>query len=158
MNVNTPPELIEFLYHYDPRIQSLALGVRKLVHAELAPCHEYIFAMRSKVVLLYGSSERVIADGICNIGVFTRHVTIAFPRGVDLKAPHGVLQGTGKGMRHIRMNALGDLERPEIRSCLRQARKLAGVRRRARGPGRGVVTKIKPRSAARSPGRSLMSW
>src|SRR5438045_5736949 len=68
-----PPELLEFLYRYDPGIQSLALGLRRVIHEEMAPCHEYIFEMRSKVVLLYGATERVIATGICNIGVFARH-------------------------------------------------------------------------------------
>ena len=75
-----PRELLEFLHRYDPAIQSLALAVRTVVHQELAPCHEYIFEMRSKVVLLYGATEHVIADGICQIGVFARHVTLAFPR------------------------------------------------------------------------------
>src|SRR5260370_41610646 len=74
-----PRELLEFLDRYDPGIQSLALGLRKVVHEEMAPCHEYIFEMRSKVVLLYGATERVIADGICNIHVFARHVLLGFP-------------------------------------------------------------------------------
>ena len=91
-----PRELLEFLDRYDPGIQSLALGLRKVVHEEMAPCHEYIFEMRSKVVLLYGATERVIADGICNINVFARHVLLGFPRGTDLDDPAGVLQGAGK--------------------------------------------------------------
>ncbi len=91
---------------YDPGIQALALGLREVVHQELAPCHEYIFEMRSKVVLLYGATERVIAHGICNIHVFARHVLLGFPRGTDLDDPAGVLQGTGKGMRHITVKKL----------------------------------------------------
>jgi hypothetical protein len=144
-----PPELLEFLYRYDPGVQSLALGVRKVVHEEMAPCHEYIFEMRSKVVLLYGATERVIADGICNIGVFARHVTLGFPRGTDLDDPAGALQGTGKSMRHIRVTKLLDLDRPEIRRYLRQARKNAGLKRRRRGSAAGVVTRVKKKPAPR---------
>ena len=66
---------------------TLALGLREVVYQELAPCHEYIFEMRSKVVLLYGATERVIAHGICNINVFARHVLLGFPRGTDLDDP-----------------------------------------------------------------------
>jgi len=54
-------ELLEFLHRHNRPIQSLALGLRTVVLDEMAPCHEYIFHMRSKVVLLYGPSERVIA-------------------------------------------------------------------------------------------------
>ena len=141
-----PPELLEFLHRYAPPIQSLALAVRTFVHRELAPCHEYIFDMRSKVVLLYGATEHVIADGICNIGVFARHVTLGFPRGADLNDPAGALRGAGKGMRHIRIGRLSDLERPELRPFLRQARKLAGAKRRSDESGGEVVTRVKAKT------------
>lgn len=38
-----PRELFEFLHRYDPAIQSLALGLRKVILEEMSPCHEYIF-------------------------------------------------------------------------------------------------------------------
>jgi hypothetical protein len=148
---NPPRELVEFLFRYDGAIQSLALGLRKVVHEEMAPCHEYIFEMRSKVVLLYGATERVIADGICNIGVFTRHVTLGFPHGADLEDRAGALQGTGKGMRHIRLEKLSDLDRPEIRRSLRQARKHAGLKRRRPGADDEVVTRVKQNSPPKRP-------
>jgi hypothetical protein len=138
-----PRELLEFLYRYDSAIQSLALGLRHVIHEEMAPCHEYIFEMRSKVVLLYGSTERVIADGICNIGVFRRHVTLAFVRGTDLDDPAGVLQGTGNAMRHIRLTKLSDLDRPEIRRFLRKARRVAGLKRSRDRAADEVVTSVK---------------
>ena len=138
--------MLDFLYQYDRPVQTLALGLRQVVHEEMAPCHEYIFAMRSKVVLLYGATERVIADGICNIGVFARHVTLGFPRGADLKDPAGVLQGTGKAMRHITVKKLSELDRPEIRAFLRQARKHAGLKRRNPRTTAEVLTRVKPRT------------
>ena len=144
-----PRELVEFLSWYDPGIQALALGLRKVIHEEMAPCHEYIFAMRSKVVLLYGPTERVIADGICNIGVFRRHVLLGFPRGTDLDDPAGVLLGTGKAMRHITLKKLSDLDRPEIRAYLRQARKHAGLQRRPHRTADEVVTRVKQKSPER---------
>ena len=145
-----PRELLEFLDRYDPGIQALALGLREVVHQELAPCHEYIFEMRSKVVLLYGATERVIADGICNIHVFARHVLLGFPRGTDLDDPAGVLQGTGKGLRHITVKKLSDLDRPEIRPYLRQAREHAGLARRHRTADE-VVTRVKQRPPTKRP-------
>ena len=129
-----PRELIAFLYRYPPAIQSLALGLRQVVHAEMAPCHGYVFEMRSKVVLLYSTTERVISDGVCSINVFAKHVTLGFTHGTDLEDAGGILQGTGKALRHVRLLTLADLDRPELRRCLRQARSLAGprpLRRRA---------------------------
>src|SRR5438445_9722205 len=96
LNDNTPAELIEFLAKYDPAIHSLALGLRRLVLDAIAPCHEYIFRMRSKVVLLYGATPRIMADGICQIAIFRRHVTLVFPAGIDLDDPTQALRGTGR--------------------------------------------------------------
>jgi uncharacterized protein DUF1801 len=148
----TPPprELLDFLYRYDPRIQSLALALRKVVHEELAPCHEYIFTMRSKVVLVYSSTERAIADGIGYIGVNARHLTLGFHHGVDFRDPDKRLSGAGKAMRHVKVARLSDLDRPEIRGFLRQARTRAGIKRR-RGVVAEVVTRVKPKTAPRSP-------
>jgi hypothetical protein len=153
-----PPQLLEFLYRYDPNVQSLALGLRRVVHEEMSPCHEYIFEMRSKVVLLYGATEHVIRDGICNIAVFRRHVTLGFPHGADLDDPDGVLQGTGKAMRHLTLETLSDLDRREIRVYLRKARKHAGLKRRRDGTADGVVTRVKQKSPARRPVWPQPSW
>jgi hypothetical protein len=153
-----PRELLEFLHRYDPAVQSLALGVRTIVHEEMTPCHEYIFEMRSKVVLLYGATERVIEDGICHINVFARHVNLGFPRGTDLDDPGGGLQGTGKAMRHITLKKRSDLDRPEVRAYLRQARKHAGLKRRRHGTADEVLTKVKQKSPTRRPAWPQTSW
>jgi hypothetical protein len=150
-----PHELLEFLYRYDPAIQSLALGLRKVVLEELAPCHEYIFDMRSKVVLVYGATDRVIKDSICFIGVFAKHVTLTFKRGTDLDDRSGALKGTGKAMRHLTLKKLSELDRPEIRALLRKARKLAGLRRLRRPTADDVVTRVKKKSSVMPPDARL---
>ena len=141
-----PPRLLEFLYRYDPGVQSLALGLRRVILEEMAPCHDYIFSMRSKVVLLYGPTERVIKDAICSIGVFRKHVTLAFHRGTDLDDARGILEGSGRFMRHISLRRLSDLDMPEVRAFLRQARKRAGLKRLRQRAAEGVVTRVKEKS------------
>src|SRR5438034_10222045 len=94
-----PPELLEFLYRHDPAVQSLALGLRKVVLEEMAPCHEYIFTMRAKVVLLYGETERVIKENICGISVVARHVNLGFHLGTYWIKTSRVLQYTGETWR-----------------------------------------------------------
>jgi hypothetical protein len=155
--IRTPPaELLEFLYRYDPAVQSLALGLRRLVLEEIAPCHEYIFRMRSKVVLLYGPTEHVIKDGVCLISVFTRHVNLGFMRGADLEDTGRVLRGSGKAMRHISVRSLSELDRPDLRALLRQARKRGRFKPRPRDrPADDVVTRIKQ---ARPPLLSRAPW
>ncbi|HKB12147.1 MAG TPA: DUF1801 domain-containing protein [Vicinamibacterales bacterium] len=142
-----PGELLEFLRRYPPAIQSLTLGVRRLIHAEVAPCHEHIFNMPRTVVIVYSATSKVIADGICVVTAWRQHVTLGFSRGVDLADPAGVLRGAGKAMRHVRLNTLEDVGRREIRALLRRARRHAGIVRR-RGVEPEVVTTVKKKSTA----------
>jgi uncharacterized protein DUF1801 len=142
--VSRPPgELIEFLHAYDPAVTSLGLGLRTVVIDELAPCHEYIFAMRNKVVLLYGPTERAIADAVCSINVFRKHVTLIFHHGRDLDDRKGILAGRGTTMRHMKLMKLSELDRPELRAYLRQARRRAGIRRTRQQTAADVVTRVK---------------
>jgi len=143
-----PGELLEFLRRYPPAVQPLTLGARKLIHEELAPCHEHIFSMPRTVVLAYSATRKVIADGVCVVTAWRQHVTLGFSRGVDLADPAGILQGAGKAMRHVRLQSLEDVGRPEIRALLRQARKNAGITRK-RGVTPEVVTTVK-KTAARA--------
>jgi hypothetical protein len=147
---NAPAELIEFLAKHDPAIHSLALGLRQVVLDAIAPCHEYIFQMRSKVVLLYGATARIMADGICQIAILRHHVTLVFPDGISLEDPTRMLRGTGRIMRHVRVMASSDLARPELRSLLRQARALAGLADQPRRGRRNVVTRVKISATSKS--------
>ena len=138
-----PPELFEFLHRYDSAVQSLALGLRKVVHEEMGPCHECIFDAGYTVALNYSSTGRVIKDGICIIAVYTKHVNLVFNRGVELEDARGVLEGSGKQMRHISIKKLSELDRPEIRAYLRHARKHAGLTRPRQRTADDIVTVVK---------------
>jgi hypothetical protein len=60
-----------------------------------------------------------------HIAVYGSGVNLGFNHGATLDDPLGILKGTGKRIRHISFKTAADLERPEIRSYIRRARKLA---------------------------------
>jgi hypothetical protein len=119
-----PADLIKFLKPYDRAIQQLALGLRSLVLEEMAPCHENIYDAYSAVAIGYGPTDR-LKDGVFHIAVYGSGVNLGFNDGATLDDPLGILKGTGKQIRHISFKTQADLERPEIRSYIRRARKLA---------------------------------
>ena len=122
---NKPPaELIKFLQPYDKAIQKLALDLRQIVIAELAPCHENIYDAYSAVAIGYGSSER-FSDCVCHIAVYARGVNLGFNQGALLEDPDAALLGTGKRIRHLSLKSQADLVRPEIRVFLKRALALA---------------------------------
>lgn len=64
---------------------------------------------------------------ICVISVYKRWVNLGLPDGVNLPDPTGLLQGTGKEHRHVRIASVNDLEQPALRDLL-QASLLAHPR------------------------------
>jgi hypothetical protein len=119
-----PAALIKFLKPYDREVQKLALDLRQLVLEEMAPCHENIYDAYSAVAIGYGPTDR-LSDGIFHIAVYTKGVNLGFNRGATLADPTGILEGTGKQIRHIKIRSPADLARPELRSYLRRARQVA---------------------------------
>jgi hypothetical protein len=53
-----------------------------------------------------------------------KHVTFGFLRGAMLKDPAGLLEGTGKSLRHVKLRGVEDLKRPELRKLIGEAVKL----------------------------------
>ena len=91
---------------------------------EMAPCNENIYDAYSAVAIGYGTSNR-LRDGVFHIAVYSNHVNLGFNDGASLEDPKGVLQGSGKQIRHITIKAPQDLDRPELRAYIRRARKKA---------------------------------
>lgn len=141
MSYPPPKALLEFLQPFDRRIQELALATRALVLEEMAPCVEPMYDAYNAVALGYGSSER-LKDGVCHIAVYAGHVNIGFNHGAELNNKGGLLQGTGRNVRHITIRNAEDLNNPAIRGYLRAAYKLAGMKQSTRDL-KGVTSVVK---------------
>jgi hypothetical protein len=142
-----PPELVSFLKPYDRAIRELALGLRRLVLEEMAPCYENIYDAYNAVAIGYGRSAR-LSDGVFHIAVYAKHVNLGFNHGATLADPSGILKGEGKHIRHLTVSTAADLAKPELRAYLRRA--LKQVRADARKLGEptraditGVVSTVK---------------
>jgi len=152
-----PAELTGLLRRHDPDVQTVAFAMRSLVLGETGPFHETLFQFsRNNVVsILYSSTEKRMKDNICLIVVYRDHVNLLFPRGVDLKDPRGLLEGSGKAMRHVKMLSATDVERPGVRALIRQAKKRPDLGKPAR-PLRKVQTMVKAKAAAAA--RAQPAW
>jgi hypothetical protein len=96
-------ELDAFLANYSKDIQMLVQQIREIILNELAGMQEMVDAP-SKIIA-YGRSPKY-ADLVCAIAPFSKHVNLMFSRGASLPNPDGILQGTGKKARHIKVESL----------------------------------------------------
>lgn len=54
---------------------------------------------------------------------YSRHVNLGFYRGADLADPDGLLEGTGKSLRHVKLRSEADLT-PKLAKLVKAAAKL----------------------------------
>lgn len=52
------------------------------------------------------------------------HVTFAFMRGAALSDPEKLLDGTGKGVRHVKLRTVADVKKPGVKKLVVEAAKL----------------------------------
>jgi hypothetical protein len=61
---------------------------------------------------------------ICYYMAGKNHITLGFIRGTSLPDPEGLLEGTGKNLRHVKIKTVDDLKRPGLSGLLKSAARL----------------------------------
>jgi len=61
---------------------------------------------------------------LCCFLVGKQHVTLAFLRGAVLPDPERLLEGTGKGVRNVKLRSVADVKRPGVKKLITEAAKL----------------------------------
>jgi hypothetical protein len=74
-------------------------------------------------IIGYGVGPKKMSEHYCYIGAFKKHVNLGFYYGAILPDPQGLLEGTGKNLRHIKVNTLEAVDQPAVRDMLRAAHK-----------------------------------
>jgi len=107
-----------FIKDYPEPVQMIAAHLRKLILSEL-PDNKEMVDVPSKIIA-YGASAKY-ADLVCAIAPYTGHVNLMFSRGASMPDPDGILKGTGKKARHIRVEEMTEEMGESIRKYLRSA-------------------------------------
>lgn len=120
MDRPVPPKLHAFLHPYEDKVAELALQVRAVILREVPHAYELLYDSYNTVSVAYSYSED-LNDAFCHVATYTRHVNLGFNRGADLEDPNGLLRGSGKRIRHMRIESTEDLEPPYVRDFIRRA-------------------------------------
>ena len=66
----------------------------------------------------YGVGPKKMSEHFCYIGAFKKHVNLGFYYGADLPDPQGLLEGTGKKLRHIKVKNSEEVDQLALREML----------------------------------------
>ena len=103
-----------FLASYDPEVQELARGLRALVQRLVPDAEEKLH--RPWKTIAYGRARK-----FCAISPHQSWVNLQFHGGSGLPDPEGLLTGTGKSMRHVKIASSRDLRRKTLTTLIRAA-------------------------------------
>ena len=117
-------QITQFLEPFNNEIILLAQQLRAFLKKETKPAIELVGDSIISLNIGYGYTEKAW-DCFCAIIVYRNHINISFPSGAFLSDPQGLLQGTGKKIRHIRISKLSDLKVPAVKDLLLEARNRA---------------------------------
>ena len=69
----------------------------------------------------YGIGPRKMTDGYAYIMPMRGYINLGFYQGAVLADPSRLLEGTGKGLRHVKLRSLAEAKRPAVRALVATA-------------------------------------
>jgi hypothetical protein len=69
----------------------------------------------------FGVGPMKMSQHYAYLGAHKSHVNLGFYHGASLKDPAGLLEGTGKKLRHVKLRGMAEARNPAIESLLIQA-------------------------------------
>jgi len=69
----------------------------------------------------YGVGPKKMSEHFCYIAPQRAYVNLGFFYGSDLEDAAGLLEGSGKRLRHVKLRSVSDVENPELLTLVRAA-------------------------------------
>jgi hypothetical protein len=104
----------DFLSAYSPAVQELATTLRTLVREAAPEAQEKVYPGWKNI----GYAGRAL---FCSISPYKDSVNLFFQQGASLEDPEGLLAGSGKDMRHVKVKKAQDIRPDYFKSLVKQA-------------------------------------
>ena len=102
-----------------PEMQPVAKRLREILF-EVDPGSVEVVRLGDRAAT-FGVGPKKMSEGYAYILPYKNWVNLGFYKGAELPDPAGLLEGTGKKLRHVKVRSAEDVERPEIRRLIEEA-------------------------------------
>ena len=109
----------ELLAEVEPNLATIARRLRAIIRAVDRNTVETVRLGDNAAT--YGVGPRKMTDGYAYIMPKRGYINLGFYQGALLSDPAGLLEGTGKGLRHVKIRSLADANRPPVRALIANA-------------------------------------
>jgi hypothetical protein len=118
----------EVLAAAPPGLRPVCAALRRLIAARHPGFVEVVWARQQ--IASYGVGPRKMSEHYAYIGVQRSHVNLGFYHGSALADPAGLLEGTGRRLRHVKVRSAAEAGSAPLAELLLRA--IADRRRKSR--------------------------
>lgn len=137
MHTDTSVSASQLIGRVPPAVRPAVQAARRMVRGVAPEATEIIYMSqppRSTTYMWKLLRYAVAGKNVVGIGTFSKHSALFFYRGRELDDPSGLLEGSGKDSRFIRLGSPADAERPAVKRLVQKAFRLeAGTTGRSSG-------------------------
>lgn len=132
-------QLNRFIAKFEPREQALIRACRAALRKRLPGAFELVYDNYNFFVIGYGPTERP-SEAVLSLAARAGGVGLSFLQGATLPDPTGILLGSGKQNRFIRLTSASDLKQPAVEQLIAAA--LARAKPLPRGRTRLIIQSV----------------
>ena len=149
---NAERQLKAFIGKFNADDQRLIRAVRTAVRQRLPTAYELVYDNYNFFVIGYSPTERP-SDSIISIAARANGVGLCFIQGARLPDPKGLLLGSGRQTRFIRVESASQLRQPDVEKLIRAAVSRASRPLPSGGRGKLVIRSISAKQRPRQRSR-----
>ena len=151
MSMNPELQLAEFIAKFTPEVAALAEAVLARMRKRFPTAIQMVYDNYNFLVIGFSPTERP-SQAIFSIALFARGVSLCFLQAAPaIPDPEKLLKGSGKKVRHIRLETAAVLDRLAVKAVMSEAIKRAAVPFDPEATGRLMIKSVSARQRPRRP-------
>ena len=143
-------QLAGFIAKFTPEVASLIREARRKMRERLPQALELVYDNYNFFVIGYGPSEKA-SEAIFSLAAQAKGVSLCFLHGAGLPDPKGLLRGSGKVVRSIRLETAATLDRADVKELIHAALERAKPPIDSKGVHRLVIKSVSAKQRPRRP-------
>lgn len=139
-----------FIDKFTPDVAALTRTLLAKMKARLPGATIMVYDNYNALAIGFGPGEKA-SQAVLSLAVMPRWVTLCFLHGVGLPDPHGLLNGSGNQVRHIRLHTAEAFDDPRIQQLIEAALERCEPPIDETGEQRLIIKSISARQRPRRP-------
>jgi len=144
-------QLDDFIAKFTPNMARLIRAARRKMRKRMPQALELVYDNYNFFVIGYGPSEKA-SEAIFSLAAQAKGLSLCLLQGAGLPDPHGLLRGSGRVVRNIRLESAASLDRAEVRALIAAALEHAKVPIPRQGVHQLVIKSVSAKQRPRRPG------